>query len=129
MEGADIFKNAFKNSSYNSILNLLICKNKEPQDDKKNKIIMIEKKWPNPVECDNPSNLNWENFGYSKKNRLLRSFVQFLITIIILGIAIMTISYISSIQLSYQPAFKIPVQCPSTVTKDDAYIDQLQLYE
>lgn len=84
---------------------------------------MIENKWPNPKECDNPSNLNWENFGYSKKNRFIRQLIQIVITIIILGIAILSISFMSSIQLSYQTAFKKPESCLSNITKDDAYID------
>ena len=100
-----------------------MCKKYQENEIKKNDMIMIEKKWPNPIECDNPSNLNWENFGYSKKNRLMRSFVQFAVTIIILAFAIISISYISSIQLSYQPAFKIPDKCLSNITKNDAYID------
>jgi len=29
---------------------------------------MIYDNWPDPEKADDPSNLNWENFGYSKFN-------------------------------------------------------------
>jgi hypothetical protein len=44
-----------------------LCKKKiiTDEDDENWDPRYIDDKWPNPFRADNPTNLNWENFGYS----------------------------------------------------------------
>ena len=45
----------------------------------------IDDKWPNPIRADNPTNLNWENFGYSKLNKNIRLLSMWVFTLCILA--------------------------------------------
>ena len=81
------------------------------------KLLQIGGNWPFPEECDNPINLNWHNFGYSERDRKIRLYISWLITLITLLAAIITVNYFTSFLSSLKSPFKVSDKCPDVITK------------
>ena len=81
---------------------------------------------PNPKECDNPININWHNFGYSDRERKIRRYISWLVTLLTLFATIIAVNYFTSFLFSIKSPFKVSNQCPDITTKQMAYFDNKQ---
>jgi hypothetical protein len=80
------------------------------------KFLHIGGKWPFPEECDNPINLNWHNFGYSDRERKIRRYISWLVTLITLFGTIIAVNFFTSFLSSLKSPFKVSDQCPDVTT-------------
>ena len=60
------------------------------------KFLKIGGNWPYPEECDNPINLNWHNFGYSDRERKIRRYISWLVTLITLFGTIIAVNFFTA---------------------------------
>lgn len=56
----------------------------------------IFKKWPKIEIACTPTNINWENLGYSKNNRIIRLILNWCVAIIFILLALIGIAVAKS---------------------------------
>jgi cell division protein FtsN len=79
--------------------------------------------WPDPVVADNPTNLNWENFGYSPANRNFRMIIMWSITFIVLVCTFIGVTILQIYQNQVESEFNSTKSCKANILKQNAYSD------
>lgn len=79
--------------------------------------------WPDPVVADNPTNLNWENFGYSQTNRNFRMIIMWSITFIVLVFTFIGVTILQIYQNQVESEFNSTKSCKANILKQNAYSD------
>ena len=102
MDGRDLVLNAYNNISWKEKLALkydclkrFYFKNNKDRLEKLYKMHLF-KKLPKVEAACTPTNINWQNLGYSYKNRTTRTVINWCITIIMILLALMGIAIAKS---------------------------------
>ena len=102
MDGKDLVLNAYNSINWKEKLAMkfdfirnIYFKNNEQRLDKLKKMHLF-KKLPKVETACTPTNINWQNLGYSFKNRTTRTVLNWCVTIIMILLALMGIAIAKS---------------------------------